>query len=96
MKFKDWLGVGALIAVGLMFLGGCRSKDPYLKTQYPLKYKCVFYNSVEKRGMSSEICDIPMPGKPYIHCTRWLRVGGLPHRGRHHNHVYGNCRFIFR
>ena len=103
MKFKDWCWVGVIIVCGLMCLGGCGSKDPYLKAQYPLKSECVFFNSIEKQAMNKkpeELCGLPKPNMAWITCTRALRPIELPHRGRHHYHVlsqFGNrCEYIWK
>ena len=103
MKLKDWLGVGVLIAVGLMCLGGCGPKDTYLKMEYPLKTECIFFASIEKQTMREfprNICRAAKPGMLGVFCTRGLRPDGKPHRGRHHRHIlsqFGDrCEYILR
>ena len=86
MKVKDWFGVAAVIAFGLMCLPGCGPREPYLTKQYALHGPCLFWGGIEKKSWGQDKCDLPWPHDPAIKCTR--QEG---HKSRHHSHHSGSC-----
>ena len=94
MKFKDWLGVGIVIAVGLLLLGGggCSSKAPYLKAQYVQTGPCFTWGGVEKgRAKAQYFCHVANPKIEGVYCNR--QEG---HKGRHHSHFGRNCLSVWK